>query len=397
MSSELTEIYSTEQLDLIKNTLWGGDLTPGEFMTAMFVAKKRNLSPFERQIYAFVQVDRRTGKRTLVCQATIDGFRAIAHRTGRLNGVSRKLIKDEKGRVIGAKTRVKVKGIEDPFIAEVSFGEYVKMYDGKPTGPWAKMPETMILKVSEAQAYRMAFPEDLSNLYTDDEIAEYETEINVTPKMKYMPGDEWIGELDPNIAKVRESHIGWYGRLGKTKREWVDVRLRDADFRVPLTDHREWTGVEFAALTSIRAELKNEESALKAKARGREERKELDAEFHQRVTVRDASLLQAEAEPPADAYRDFTGTAPARFEDKPDDIPWADPSVAKYEALKGRAFGVTVKRWVEEFSIVPDRLKTGPISEAELKALEAMITAQKRPTQPALIDDGAQHAAAVES
>ena len=53
---------------------------------------------------------------------------------------------------------------------------------------WAKMPETMIKKVAEAAALRMAFPDELGGLYAQEEMDQANPEVkNTVQSVKVMP------------------------------------------------------------------------------------------------------------------------------------------------------------------------------------------------------------------
>lgn len=62
-----------------------------------------------------------------------------------------------------------VQGVRVPFTATVFFEEYNKGRDN-----WKTKPRTMIAKVAEMHALRMAFPEELAKAYIEDEFNEKE-------------------------------------------------------------------------------------------------------------------------------------------------------------------------------------------------------------------------------
>ena len=167
------------QVDLIKSQIAKG-ATDDELKLFLHVADKSGLDPLSRQIY-FIK---RSGKMTI--QTGIDGFRAVADRTGQYVGSSDPVF-EENGE-IPSKATVTVNkvvgGIVGNFTATARWEEY---YPGKSQGfMWDKMPHTMLGKCAEALALRKAFPAQLSGLYTDNEMdqASNDNEPNETPPKK---------------------------------------------------------------------------------------------------------------------------------------------------------------------------------------------------------------------
>jgi len=154
-----------DQVDLIKSQIAVG-ATDDELKLFLHVADKSGLDPLSRQIY-FIK---RSGKMTI--QTAIDGFRAIADRTGQYIGSSDPVFVDVSNSPVKATVTVNkvVSGVVGNFTATARWSEY---YPGKQQGfMWDKMPHTMLGKCAEALALRKAFPAQLSGLYTGDEMAQ---------------------------------------------------------------------------------------------------------------------------------------------------------------------------------------------------------------------------------
>ena len=157
------ENITPDQVSLIKSQI-AVDATDDELKLFLHVANKSGLDPLARQIY-FIK---RGGKMTIM--TAIDGFRAIADRTGQYIGSSDPVFEDNGS--IPAKATVTVNkvvsGVVGNFTATARWDEY---YPGKSQGfMWDKMPHTMLGKCAEALALRKAFPAQLSGLYTGDEM-----------------------------------------------------------------------------------------------------------------------------------------------------------------------------------------------------------------------------------
>lgn len=160
--------FNDEQIKLIKNQL-APNATDNELKLFLYQAKRTGLDPLTRQIYCI----HRGGKMTI--QTSIDGFRVIAERSGDYAGQSEPVFIENDGKLICAKVSVFRFRNDTRYEAAVGvayWSEYVQEYNGKPSTMWAKMPHTMLAKVAEALALRKSYPQDLSGLYTSDEMAQ---------------------------------------------------------------------------------------------------------------------------------------------------------------------------------------------------------------------------------
>lgn len=175
-----------ELKNIYMNTFLKG-LTEDEAIVAYRLAKRKNLDIEARQIF-FVPYTDKQGRRTVVNQTSIDGFRLIASKTGKYGGsVTPKLtIKTRSGEkmvipheeydpsetdhIISGTISVINIDFPQPQTATALYDSYCKKYNGNPSGLWATMPDVMILKCAEALALRKAFPQDLSGIYTSDEM-----------------------------------------------------------------------------------------------------------------------------------------------------------------------------------------------------------------------------------
>ena len=169
--------WTPEQTQLISSTIAPG-CSGDELKLFAYACQRTGLDPFSKQIYAI----KRGGKMTI--QAGIDGLRAIAERTGQLDGSETYWcgadgawqdvwLADKPP--AAAKTIIYRKGSSHAFIGVARFADY-----NAGQGLWSKMPAAMIAKCSEALALRKAFPANLSGVYTTDEMEQAE-EVTVTP------------------------------------------------------------------------------------------------------------------------------------------------------------------------------------------------------------------------
>lgn len=228
-----------------------------ELAVFLHYAQRTGLDPFARQIYMI----ERGGRYTI--QASIDGLRIVAQRSGEYAGQVGPFwcgedgvwtdVWLEKTPPVAAKVGVMRIGFTEPLWGVAKFDSY------NANSPiWKKMPDTMIAKCAEALALRKAFPNDLSGIYTSEEMEQAE----VTPvKTAVVEIPDNVTPITTNTEITRENCLSALELIQNTK-SIPELRTLFEQYKVLLDFEFSYND----QITTIRAEIMDKKSELEAES-----------------------------------------------------------------------------------------------------------------------------------
>lgn len=208
--------FTAAQVELIKRNICKG-ASDDELDMFLYQCNKTGLDPFARQIYSIERREQRNNAwvTTRSIQVSIDGFRLVAERSGKYAGQlgpewcgTDGIWHDvwlTKAPPAAARVGVLRSDFQQPCWGVARFDAYAQRgREGAPSRMWATMPDVMLAKCAESLALRKAFPQELSGLYTSEEMQQAEV-IENEPQLDRSHTEAVQGVLDQVHGAIAEN------------------------------------------------------------------------------------------------------------------------------------------------------------------------------------------------
>lgn len=215
----LTMWNDPEQVKEIQK-IYGKDLTDGEFKTFVQMGIATGLNPFLREIWA-VKYDKSKPAQIFIGR---DGYRKVIGRNEHYDGhnvdavysndnfmfditkgeITHTFNFKDRGKLVGAYCLVIMKNISRPFYVFVEVSEYNKGFS-----VWKDMPATMIKKVAECQAIRMA-DSTTQGTYSEDEMPDDRLHLRqsnatqLNDRLRLTQSQTYEGEINRETGEVTQ-------------------------------------------------------------------------------------------------------------------------------------------------------------------------------------------------
>ena len=248
------DFFTDKQLAALRQ-LGVEDASNADLAVFFHHAQRTGLDPFARQIYMVGRWSKNGTKQTI--QTGIDGFRLVGRRAADARGETLEITDTEWCGQDGvwrdvwlsneapAAARVAIIRNGGRFPAVALFREYAQTKrDGNLTQMWAEKGALMIAKCAEALAWRKAFPQDLSGLYTADEMA-----------MANSRDHHEVAQTEPTVPASPVALADLVDETEEAERDWAaEIEAADLDGLRGLW--REAPDEHHAAITARVADLK---------------------------------------------------------------------------------------------------------------------------------------------
>lgn len=215
------DFFTDKQLAALRQ-LGVEDASNADLAVFFHHAQRTGLDPFARQIYMVGRWSKNGTKQTI--QTGIDGFRLVGRRAADARGETLEITDTEWCGQDGvwrdvwlsneapAAARVAIIRNGGRFPAVALFREYAQTKrDGGLTQMWAEKGSLMIAKCAEALAWRKAFPQDLSGLYTSDEMGRSNDAAESVAPPQTAPAS--LADMVPEDDAIPEAERDWVAEV----------------------------------------------------------------------------------------------------------------------------------------------------------------------------------------